>query len=783
MGSGAAMAEQLTEVDTTYVGAYDMETVDVTYRTANTTDDPAIAVQANVGLRMNTLTGKILLESGNFDNSIEKDGLIGLSIVGSSTDKQTSLENLTITINSHDSSEPPPVPNGETTAGTAYIYGVTGDRSDTISLTNTDITINAHSNKNGAWIYGLGYERLTLGMKIGIVDADSSITIRDTDPGVARYAGIFANDIEEFHGTVDIESVSETIGASSQGAGIRITGGAGDAILAGTVKVNTVDTATGISLKGGADTISTRIETQAAGTALGIMVNANAGRVNSISSQITATGKLSDLISSHNAGSATGIHIESGTVGSISSQVTASGDGSYVFGVIVYNTKFTDNEASPYVESINGAINVNYGGLGYNNSTAGIASHLGSSLTYADGTVHQTGFGELRGTVTATGERNAVGLELRAGYGIPDAMAGTTPSLNVSGTIYGSISATTTETYILRPGQTDTSGNYIPELNGSRDSIHAKSTVAIRVDEGIETFEQVSNVSELFPDGYPSKNDPNEAQVERATLVFGNGASAVARVGTGYGDAIGFSTQNLALRTENANDRVTLIGDITSVAHGGFIKTGADSVDITTENSPTGELIGDRGLHFERGNYDVSSDYWFVNSVSLGTVMGSEVSKVQLKDSTRMFDTHTMNFHANSTSSYSQLGIAAGEQMTITELGSINVTLGEELMGTEVFRLTLIDGDMIDTMGGKLTVHLHDVLPSGTDGLADDLSSIYVEYDGVRQYYADGPLTFTYTGNATDFVIGRGVIPEPSTATLSVMALAGLLARRRRRKV
>ncbi len=777
------MAEQLTEVDTTYVGGKQFETVDVIYKTANTTDDPATAVHADVGKGMDTLTGSIVLDSGNFDNSIEKDGLIGLYITGTSTDKQTTLENLSITINSHDSSEPPPVPNGETTPGTRYIYGVTGYSysRDTISLTNTDITINAHSNKSGAWIYGLGYEERGIGMTIGVVDADSSITIRDTDPGVARYAGIYANDIEEFHGTVDIESVSETIGASSQGAGIRITGGSGDAILAGTVKVNTVDTATGISLKGGADTISTRIETKAAGTALGIMVNANEGRVNSISSQITATGELSELISSHNAGSATGIHIESGTVGSITSQVTASGDGSYVFGVIVYNTKFTDNEASPYVESINGAINVDYSGLGYNNSIGGIASHLGSQLTYADGTVHQTGFGELRGTVSATGARNAVGLDLRAGYSIPDAMAGTTPTLNVSGTIYGAISATTTETYIIRPGETDTLGNYIPELNGSRDSIHAKSTVAIRVDEGIETFEQVNNVSELYPDGTPSKTDPNIAKVEKATLVFGNGASATAKVGTGYGDAIAFNTNNLALRTVNANDKVTLFGDITSVAHGGYIKTGADSVDITTENSPTGELIGDRGLHFERGNYDVSSDYWFVNSVSLGTVMGSEVSKVHLKDSTRMFDTHTMSFHVNSTSSHSQLSIAAGEQMTITELGNINVTLGEELMGTEVFRLTIIDGDMIDATGGTLTVNLKDLVAGGTTGLEDDLSSIYVEYDGVRKYYEDGGVSFSYNGTATDFVIGRGVIPEPSTATLSIMALAGLLARRRRK--
>ncbi len=776
-GTGIAWAQG---DQVTVVGSNVNENIDITYQTIGTESESAIAVKANLNENIESLSGKIVLSTGDSTNTDVKDRLFGLWLESSSKDSVTEMTNLSIQIDAY-----PPAAEGVISESNE-IYGISGNTYDTISLTNTDITINAGSNASNSWIYAIGHQQYGVGMRVGIVDAESSIVIRDTDPGVSRYAGILARDIQEFHGSIDIQSISNTIGASSQGAGINIKWGQGDAILAGSIKVDAAAKATGISLVGGADSISSTIETSSYGAAVGIVVRANDSGVNSISSDITATGLAgaADHGVTLHPGSATGIHVEAGRIENISSHITVSGVGSYVFGTILYNTVFTDDYSGPSAGTISGTTKVHNTNTIYVNDTAGLASHLGTSLTYTDGTVHATGFDAFTGTIEATGTHNAVGMDLRAGYQIPEAQEGSLTRLNESGVISGSISAITDDTYVVRPGETDESGEMIPELNGNREEIHAKSTVAIRVDEGIETFEQVDNVNDLFPDGTPSRNDPNEAKVQKATLNFGNGASVVAKVGDTYGDAIGFATANLALRTVNANDRVTLFGDITSVGHGGFIKTGADAITITTDNSPTGTLIGDRGLQFEKGIYDVSSDYWFVDRVSLGTILDSSTSQVNLADSTKLVDTHTLDFHVNSDASYSQMAIANSEQMTINELQNINVTLGEELMSTSIFRVTLIDGDMIDSMGGTLTVSLIDLLPGGTDGLEDDLSSIYVEYDGIRKYYGTDGVQFTYDGTATDFVIGRGpsdVIPEPSTTTLSLLALAGILARRRRR--
>ena len=92
------------------------------------------------------------------------------------------------------------------------------------------------------------------------------------------------------------------------------------------------------------------------------------------------------------------------------------------------------------------------------------------------------------------------------------------------------------------------------------------------------------------------------------------------------------------------------------------------------------------------------------------------------------------------------------------------------------------------------TVTGHDDLPGGGDG-AVSLSSCQLVLTGNQLAVTLGDFTGTYTladnytftkagfsvdGNATVTTKGLSITPEPATATLSLLALAGLAARRRR---
>ncbi len=728
---------------------------------------PSSYVEEEGVLLYHPLSGSINVSSANDDTGSKS--ITALYLEYSSATRLLPLKDLTIMLGASDA----PITDGS-------IYAITGKNNYPLDLLNTDITIHSHASKSGANLFGLSWGAGNLGLAptIGTVDADSSIYIKDHSGKVARSVGILAETIENYHGTIVMDVNSG--GNLHQSAGMRIFNGQATSTYAGSIEVRNANVASGLYLHGSAQTISSDISVDASSRGVGIVLLGDEGSVGTISSTVSINQSSSTAPTEH----ATGIAIEAGRVGTISSNVSVRGDGDYVYGITLYSNTYTDYLSSPSAGIIDSVVQVYSGNSSYSDRVAAVVSHLGTTV---ESTGHQTGFDELRGTIEATGTHNAVGLDLRAGYGIPDAENAS--RLNESGTIYAQISAITDETYVRYPDtpwENESTGESVAYLNGDRSVMHNKSTTAIRVDERLESFDDTLSESEFYEQTL--YHGVNEAKVDVATLRFGNGASATARVGDSYGDAIAFGVRHLKLTTEHASDRVTLVGDITCVADSGNVKSGGniDEVSMRYPDDPVGALVGERQLSFLQGDYDVSSDYWFVDRAALGDAGLSQTSQVVLHDSTSLVGTKGLEFHLSSVDNHSQLSIDSGHTMTVTELTELTLTLDAALMNTEEFRLTVIDGDMIDNMGGTLTVTLRDLIHEGTGGLADDLGSIYVEYDGKQLYSEDGIVSFTYDGTASDLVIGRGnahdLIPEPSTTALSLLSLAPLLARRRRRR-
>ncbi len=214
--------------------------------------------------------------------------------------------------------------------------------------------------------------------------------------------------------------------------------------------------------------------------------------------------------------------------------------------------------------------------------------------------------------------------------------------------------------------------------------------------------------------------------------------------------------------------------------------------DITTGTGTTGGVTpGAESLSFQEGHFTVTSSNWNAGeAINFGkfdpdTVEGIMTTTVQLSsmfeidsNATRAdglgehiaLNTSTLNFAGVNETNVSQLIAGDGMSLTLNGLDTVNVELAESVDyykdyfaagGGPIFFLDARKADYFDTeqVNYNLTIGGVDVPHYLTDNfrLYHDENGIYL-YDKVYR------------------------IPEPSTATLSLLALAGMLARRRRRR-
>ncbi len=224
--------------------------------------------------------------------------------------------------------------------------------------------------------------------------------------------------------------------------------------------------------------------------------------------------------------------------------------------------------------------------------------------------------------------------------------------------------------------------------------------------------------------------------------------------------------------TRDPSAKVTFVGNLTA----GF-------------NTTTG-AVGTESITFMKGNYDVTSDSWkAAKGVTLGTKSATpgglhEIAQVDLKDLTIGGGTvgqkteivaSTLNFTANSSASASQIHVGAGNDLDLDGLQVVNIYLsGDESNYTStVYFVDARSGNEF-TADGEV---YDSVVTESTGGTQKYQYNIYFNNDtDAHTQHAN----FKIVHDATGIYLH---IPEPSTATLSLLALAGLMARRRRRHV
>lgn len=231
------------------------------------------------------------------------------------------------------------------------------------------------------------------------------------------------------------------------------------------------------------------------------------------------------------------------------------------------------------------------------------------------------------------------------------------------------------------------------------------------------------------------------------TIEFGNGASIVTSAGDEVGVAIS-NTAGLVLKLEDG-----------ACSSDGFITLRGDLV--TTAGNIT----------FESGAYDVTSSSWNAKEIYF-----NQAANVTL----------TADF---GTSSAGRVYCAADLYFAVDsdlDAAMLTVTEGTYLSSVDTVTVALSDS-MVEQYGCLLEGEDWDLLDLGiiaiseVDAIAcfEDTEFVLTNADG-SVVYASG-LSYSdcgFTGGvAYEFVS----VPEPSTATLSLLALAALLARRRRR--
>lgn len=82
--------------------------------------------------------------------------------------------------------------------------------------------------------------------------------------------------------------------------------------------------------------------------------------------------------------------------------------------------------------------------------------------------------------------------------------------------------------------------------------------------------------------------------------------------------------------------------------------------------------------------------------------------------------------------------------------------------------------DFANIAPGEGTINLYTTTAAGVNGFS-------IDYSGLNVINADGRVTYDIEQVDNGVAISYSVVPEPSTATLSLLALAGLASRRRRK--
>ncbi len=223
------------------------------------------------------------------------------------------------------------------------------------------------------------------------------------------------------------------------------------------------------------------------------------------------------------------------------------------------------------------------------------------------------------------------------------------------------------------------------------------------------------------------------------TLVFAGGAQLTASVSGGHGIAILNTTEGIRVTAQDSSE--------------------SNSVSIS------GNLdAGSEALAFLSGHFDVASSQW---EATAGVTLGSDSST----DVTTLYNTavvtstdlltvssSTMTFYVNSSSDVSQLIVGGNQTLALNDLTTVDIYLQGELSDYESnVPIYLVDAREADSFTSTSEANItYTLYLNGTQ--VEQSPTLFVRRDSTGIY----------------------LLPEPSVATMSLLAVAGLLLRRRR---
>ncbi len=343
---------------------------------------------------------------------------------------------------------------------------------------------------------------------------------------------------------------------------------------------------------------------------------------------------------------------------------------------------------------------------------------------------------------------NEVGSSIATGAG--EAIGGLIFATNTSSSSGNSIAIAATAGTAV--GDLATSGNVISYNKGSGDS----TAISLQGDASMGAI--AGAVSATADEGNATAILLDEGS---SIGVISGAVEATAETITSQAVAISSSSASALVFADNAVVSAT-VGSFFRSVYGTALENtsyGLNLVSLSGTTSFSGNLnAGNQAIVLTSGLFTAASDSWTSVSVALGggTLEAMDVSQLELTDSTS-FTATTLSFYVDGVGNFSCIGIADGESLTLSSVTDITIYISNSMAEIGDFSLQLIDGAIV--------------------GLSESVSVNYV-VDGA--YVSTG---LSVGSDGTGMVLSGALeaVPEPSTATLSLLALAALGWRRRRK--
>ncbi len=527
----------------------------------------------------------------------------------------------------------------------------------------------------------------------------------------------------------------------------------------------------------------------------------NWGTVTSISSDITAfsedgksygisnngtiNGTVSgEIISTSESSNAYGISISSGTMGTISGDITATGaTGAYG----IYSYKGTVGDIGSDIVATTGT-GTAYGIYSYYKGTVGdiigdITVSSGTGIAYGVYSYYSGVVGDVSGDITATGVTDAYGIHSTGTMGV---ISGSITASAGTGTAYG---VSTTSTEALSFG--DSVSISATSDSGDAYSLYSSATSMTIESEGVLSLTGDVKVSSsgtgslTISDGWVGMIEGSTIIADSITIdsdatlsfVISADDSITSSSLTGTGTLVlsaGADLGDVFAYDFSSSDDFTSVADtVKVVTYGGTLEDNIftinvikDAITLDAKEEETGVVVTNNArlevsdennettivMNFNTAGSDASADATTaVYAVTTVTTVLQITTEVQVTESFETFvTTTTTDTIIAAEAYYFDVDLSADDSVQLV------FDIGEDLDVNEI-----------------VVYHLADGTYSWSDAeIIDDFT-----YDGRYLYVMVDDFS------AYGYAVKSGAVPEPTTTTLSLLALAALCARRKRSKL